>query len=463
MKKSHKGHDRGSSLHVKAAVVVLTVCFSLAILASSNHDRGRSTVERHWPQWRGPMGTGVAPDANPPVQWSESQNIRWKIPLPGKGHSTPVIWGDRLFITTAIPSRKLEAPVPSQSPGGHDNLPVTHHQRFMVLAVSRLDGRIVWQKQVHEELPHKSGHYSGTFASGSPVTDGEHLLAFFGSHGLYCLDLDGGLKWEKDLGDMRVKHGHGEGSSPALHGDTVVINWDHENQSFLVALDKTTGTERWKVLRDEVTSWATPIVVEHDSKAQLIVSGTNRVRAYDLASGSVIWECGGLSRNVVASPVGAQGMVYVGSSYDKQAMLAIRLAGARGDITGTDRVAWTRRRSTPYVPSPLLYGDSLYFLRHYQGILSRVDAKTGEERGGPFRLDGIGDVYSSPVGAADRVYVTDRSGTTLVINHSETPEVLARNRLDDSFSASAAIAGRELFLRGEKYLYCIAEEEGGQR
>jgi len=416
----------------------------------------------HWPQWRGPLGTGAAADADPPVAWNESKNVRWKIALPGSGHSTPIVWGDRIFVTAAIPFRKLDKPRPDRAPGGHDNLPVTHHYRFVVLAVNRLNGDIIWQEPVHEEVPHEGGHNTGTVASASPVADAEHVIAFFGSRGLYCLDLDGKVQWEKDFGNMQTLHGHGEGSSPALLGDTVVINWDHEGGSFIAAFDKRTGDERWRIARDEVTSWATPLVVEHGGKAQVVVSGTHRLRSYDLADGKIHWECGGLSRNIVASPVAGDGMVYAASSYEKQAMLAIRLDGASGDITGTDRVAWSRTRSTPYVPSPLLYADSLYFLRHYQGILSRVDAKTGAERHSAFRLHGIGNVYASPMGAADRVYITDLGGTTLVLSLDSPPKVLARNQLQDTFSASAAAVGRELFLRGEQYLYCIAREGEGE-
>jgi outer membrane protein assembly factor BamB len=238
---------------------------------------------------------------------------------------------------------------------------------------------------------------------------------------------------------------------------TLIINWDQEAGSFAAALDKRTGNERWRVARDEITSWATPIVVEHAGKAQVVISGTNRVRAYDLATGEVLWQCGGLSANVVASPVAGGGMVFAGSSYDKRALLAIRLDGARGDITGTPQVAWSRSRSTPYVPSPLLYGEALYFIGHYQGILTRVDARTGRDRPGAKRLDAITDVYASPVGAADRVYVTDRDGTTVVLRHADDPEILAVNRLKEGVNASAAVAGGEIFLRGEKHLYSIAE------
>ena len=223
---------------------------------------------------------------------------------------------------------------------------------------------------------------------------------------------------------------------------------------------KTPANSGGRYERQEVTSWATPIVIQHEGKPQVIVSGTNRVRGYDLDNGKVLWECGGLSSNIVASPVSADGMVFAGSSYDKRALLAIRLDGAAGDITGTDQIAWNRFRGTPYVPSPLLYDGDLYFLSHYQGILTRVDARTGEDRPGPFRLDGIDYVYASPVAAAGRIYVTDLDGTTVVVSSGEVPRLLARNRLSEPISASAAIAGRQLFLRGDKHLYCL--EDGAE-
>ena len=437
----------------------ILAALSIAVSAMVACDGSQAESEDNWPQWRGPLGVGVAPGANPPIEWSESKNVRWKIALPGKGHSTPIVWGDRVFLTAAVPYGNEVEPRYDSAPGAHHSVPVTQPYNFVVLAVRRSDGEKIWQKTVHTELPHEGGHYTGSLASNSPVTDGEHLFAFFGSRGLYCLNLDGELKWKVDLGKMQTKHAHGEGSSPALYGNTLIINWDHEEQSLVIAFDKRTGAQLWKVSRPEITSWSTPIVVVHDAKPQVIINGTNRVRGYDLTTGKVIWECGGLSANIVASPVAANGMVFVGSSYEKRAMLAIRLDGAKGDITGSDQVVWTREQSTPYVPSLLLYGDSLYFLRHYQGFLSRVNAKTGEDQGGPFRLKGIRNVYASPVGAGQNVYITDLEGTTLVMSHDDIiPKFLALNRLDDSFSASAAIVGSELFLRGEENLYCIAEE-----
>jgi outer membrane protein assembly factor BamB len=441
-------------VRVLFGTLVITCLFSAAAAA----DRGGAEARDNWPQWRGPLGTGVAPHARPPVEWSDTKHIRWKTALPGKGHSTPIVWGERIFLTTAIPYGEPVRPRIPSRPGAHDNLISTFHHEYAVLAVNRATGKLLWQQTVHKELPHEAGHVTASLASASPVTDGTHVFAFFGSRGLYCLDVNGKLIWKKNLGEMHTKHGHGEGSSPVLHGDTLVVNWDHEEQSFLLALDKRTGKQRWRVPRAEDTSWSTPIVVEHAGKPQVIVPGTNRLRGYDLATGAVIWECAGLSSNIVASPVAASGVVYAGSSYETRNLLAIRLDGAQGDITGTKQVLWSRRRGTPYVPSPLLYGDSLYTLQHYQGLISRLDVKTGDDQGGPFRLDAIDNVYASPVGAAGRVYVTSRDGVTQVMSHGDKlPKMLAVNHLDDSINASAAIAGRELFLRGERWLYCIAE------
>jgi outer membrane protein assembly factor BamB len=414
---------------------------------------------RYWGQWRGPLANGTAPQANPPLEWSENRNLRWKLALPGKGHSTPVIWGDRVFVTAAVPFGTSMKPVYDNAPGTHDNVPVTQHHRFMVLAVSRKDGKILWQKSVREEFPHEGGHETGSLASNSPVTDGELLFAFFGSRGLYCFDLNGEPKWQKDLGRMDTLHAHGEGSSPVVYGDWLILNWDHEGNSFLYAFDKRTGKERWKVQRDDKTSWSTPLIVEHEGKPQVIISATKRVRGYDLATGALIWECAGLSRNVVCSPVAGNGMVFAANSYDFQALLAIRLAGAKGDITDTDNVVWKLNRLTPYVSSPLLYENTLYFLRHNQNILSRFDPSTGKPLGEPLRLDGIRDfIFASPVAAAGRLYITGRDGTTVVLRHDLANTRLAVNHLDDIFSASPALVDKELYLRGEHFLYCLAEQ-----
>jgi len=237
------------------------------------------------------------------------------------------------------------------------------------------------------------------------------------------------------------------------------VNWDHEGPSFVAAFDKRTGRQKWRRPRDEGTSWTTPIVVEQAGKPQLIISATKAVRGYDLDSGEEIWRASGLSADVVASPVSAAGMVYALSSYDFRAGMAIKLDGAAGDLTGTGHIVWTRSDRTPYIPSPLLYDGFLYYLAHYQGVLTRAVARTGEEPSGPFRLPDLHEVYASPVAAAGRIYLVDRGGFTLVISTDAEPKQLALNTLDDSFSATPALVDGELFLRGERFLYAITEKE----
>ncbi len=423
------------------------------------NDRKPVSLAR-WNQWRGPLGTGVAYDATPPVEWSPTKNIRWKTELPGKGHSSPVLWDDRVFVTAAIPVGPKLPPRMSGRPGEHDNWPIDSKYQFAVIAVDRRDGAIVWKKVVREEVPLEAGHMTGSLASASPATDGEFVFAHFGGEGVYCLNMQGEVVWERDFGPMHTKHGHGHGASPALYGDSLIVNRDHEDGSFLVVLDKRTGKDRWRLERDEDTSWCSPIVIEREDgegvlRPQIVVCGTNRVRGVDLESGAILWECGGLSSNVVATPVYANGMLYVGSSYEKRVLLAINLEDAHGDLTDTRHVAWTRTRNTPYVPSMLLYDDFLYFLSHYQNIMTRVHGPGGEDQPGPFRLGPLGNIYSSPVAANGHIYVTDLSGTTLVLSHEPTPKTVATNRLDEPICASAAIEGDEIFLRGEKHLYCI--------
>ena len=412
----------------------------------------------NWLTWRGPTQNGVASrNANPPIEWSESKNVKWKVPLDGVGHSTPAVYGDLVFVTSAEAYGEKFPPLPETAPGAHDNSPVVQRHRFWVTAINRIDGNVVWKSKVNDLVPHEGGHFTGTLASASPSTDGKFVYAFFGSYGLYCLDFAGKVVWQKSLGKMNSKHAHGEGSTPALYAQALVVNWDHEGQSFVIAIDTQTGKTIWKRDRDEVTSWSSPIIVMVDDQPQVIVPGTNRTRGYDLRTGKVVWECGGLSNNVVASPVYANGIVYVGSSYEKQSFQAIRISGATGDLTGTENVLWFRKRHTPYVPSPLLYRDTLYFFRHYQGILCRVDGPTGKEKD-PVRLVGMTNIYGSPIAAANRVYIADRGGRTVVIEHGEELKTLSLNRLKDSFNASPIAIDQQLILRGEESLYVLERE-----
>jgi outer membrane protein assembly factor BamB len=406
--------------------------------------------------------SGVAPHARPPVEWSESKNVRWKVGIPGKGSATPVVWGDRIYVLTAVPGEKrapAPAPPPAEPAGARRRLstPPDAVQKFTVLALRRTDGNVLWERVVREELPHEGTHATGSFASASAATDGEMVFAQFGSRGLYALDAGGKLLWEKDLGDMTVKLSFGEGSSPALAGDRLFVQWDHEGDSFIVALDRRTGRELWRQKRDEKTSWATPLVVEHGGRAQVVTSATSRVRSYDAASGDLLWETAGMTQNAIPTPVHADGLVFLTSGFRGNALLAVKLAEARGDLAASRAVAWTLDRDTPYVPSPLLYGEELYFLKGNDGLLSCLDAKTGERLYGPERLEGVPNVYASPLGADGRVYVVGREGKTAVLQRGRAFKVLATNSLDDGFDASPVAVDGELYLRGQRFLYRISE------
>lgn len=419
--------------------------------------RGLADETSSWPQWRGPTGTGASTTAKPPIEWSDTRNIRWKTAIDGRGHSSPIVGGDLVFVTTAVPvGAKLE-PRMSGRPGAHDNVAVDQAHAFYLVAIDRESGEVRWKNELYQTLPHEGGHYTASLASASPVTDGRHVYAFFGSHGLFCVDYDGNLAWSKQFGKMHSKHGHGEGSSPALADQTLVINWDHEGQSFIVALDTESGEERWRKDRQEVTSWSSPIIVTVGDTKQVIVCGTERVRGYDLKDGTIIWECGGMSANIVATPVAADGIVYVGSSYEKRALMAISLKGATGDVTSSDHVLWDRSRGTPYVPSPLLVDGGLYFLTHYQNVMTRVDALSGDNAPGAMRLGELGNVYASPVAANGHVFVTDLDGTTLVVSSTPVPRLEAINRLGEKVSASLALIDDQILIRGDKHLYCVQD------
>ena len=413
----------------------------------------------NWHQLRGPLATGVTPQGDPPTEWSDTRNIRWKVEVPGVGSSTPVIWNDRVFLLTAIETdRKVDTvPEPKDQPMRQFGIifPNKIHQ-FVVLCLDRSTGQTLWQRTATEQLPHEGHHPDNDFASATPVTDGKHLFVSFGSRGVFCFDVEGNPKWQKDFGDLSTRNSFGEGSSPALFGDTLVTTWDHDGQSFIVAQHAATGDVLWRKDRDEKSAWATPLILNRGGRTQVVTNASNKVRSYDLKTGELIWECGGQVSNVTPSPVANDNLVFCMSGYRGSALFALPL-DATGDLTGTDRIAWKLGRGTPYVPSPLLYDHRLYFIQSNDGILSCADAATGKLLIDRQRLPEIPKIYASPVGAAGRVYLTSRDGVTLVIRHADTFEVLATNKLSDDIDASAAIAGKELYLRGTKYLYCIAE------
>jgi hypothetical protein len=440
---------RLTGLSASTAIVGIS---SAAVLLASLAAAPDPAAEEFWPQWRGPYATGVSKTADPPVAWSETTNIQWKVEIPGRGSSSPVVWGDRLFLLTAIPAGTSGAS--SHKPRGSVQ-PRDVHQ-FVVMALDRRTGKTLWQRTAREARPHEASHQdNGTWASSSAITDGKRVYAYFESEGLYAYDMTGSLLWQKDFGDKTMRNEFGEGSTPVLYGNRLVIVWDHQGPSFVAALDASTGQEVWRSERKEIDSWATPLVVEHDGRAQVVTSGMNRLRSYDLETGKIVWESEGVTMNPIPSPVADDGMVFVTSGFRGNSLKAIRLADARGDITGTPALAWSLDHDTPYVPSPLLYENTLYFLKTNSGVLSAYDAKTGKPHYQLQRLEGVPNVFASPVAARGRVYIPGRDGTTIVIKHGPTYEVLARNTLDDGFDASPALVGREIYLRGYTYLYAI--------
>src|SRR5688572_2906375 len=327
-------------IRLRSSLVALGLsvgCAGLSLAASP---------EANWPQWRGPQANGVAPSANPPMKWSETSNVKWKVKLPGRGAATPIVWEDKIFIQTAVPTgKKVEgAPQPADPGagggggrrGGPRGARPSEVFQFTLLCIDRNTGKTVWQQVAKEELPHEGHHQDHGFSSYSPLTDGQLVIAYFGSRGLACYDMEGKLKWKKELGRMQTKMSFGEGSSPALHGNTVVVNWDHEGEDFIVALDKNTGNELWRTPRQEETTWATPLIVEHAGRTEVITSGTNRVRSYDPATGKLLWEHEGLTANVIPTPVAKDGVVYAMSGFRGNELYAIRLGGT-GDLTKTDR------------------------------------------------------------------------------------------------------------------------------
>lgn len=425
----------------------LTGLFLLLLLISAKVVFSQTTVndDSYWPAWRGPLANGIAPNSNPPASWSENNNIKWKTAIPGKGYSTPIIWENYVFVTTAIPNGTVSAT---------GNL----SYKFNVVALNRNDGKILWERTVAEEEVQDRIHESASHASSSPVTDGKYLYAYFGSRGLFCLDFKGNVIWKRDFGQMQKRNNFGEGDSPAIYENKIVVLWDHEGQSEIFCVDKTNGNIIWSKKRDELSSWSTPFIMEYSGKMQVITAASNKVRSYNLENGDIIWECSGLTGNVTPNPVFGDGILYVMSGYSGNALLAIRMADAIGDISGSGAIVWSTKINTPYVPSPLLINKKLYFLKGNIGTLSCLDGLTGNVYYGGTMLANLGIVYCSPVYAGNMIYQVGGSGLTYTLKEGTELEIISENKLDDSFTASPAIAGDEIFLRGLKFLYCIAKE-----
>jgi outer membrane protein assembly factor BamB len=416
-------------------------------------------AEDDWPRWRGPNNDGMA-RGDVPLEWSEDKNIAWRVTIPGRGFSSPVLWGDKIFLTTAVPSDG--APMPAEpeqrgrGPGGGAGAGREH--KFIVLCLDRQTGKVLWERVAKVATPHEGYHRRyGSFASNSPVTDGKYVYAFFGSRGLYCYDLNGKLVWSKEFPPMKMRLQFGEGAAAVLDGESLYLKFDQEEGSYMVALDKRTGKELWRVTRDEVSSWSPPLVVTHKGRKQVVVSATTKVCAYEPATGKIIWECSGLGTNVIPAPVILGDVVYVMSGHRSPNLLAIRL-GREGNLTGTDAILWTNDRGNAYTASPVLHEEKLYFVTD-SGMLTCLNARTGEAYYRQQRLPKPYNFKASPVGANGKLYLATEDGDVVVVKMGEKYEVLATNTLpDQTFIATPAIAGGSLYLRSEETLYCIRAE-----
>jgi outer membrane protein assembly factor BamB len=397
-----------------------------------------------------------------PLTWNDKTNLGWKVEIPGRGHSSPVVVGNRIFLTTAVPAGPMtEAPAAAdgrgRGPGGGAGAGTEH--RFDVLALDRSTGRILWEKTATTATPHEGYHRTyGSFASNSPATDGKRIYAFFGSRGLFAYDLDGRPLWHRDFGvQMKIRLQFGEGTAPVLDGDRLIVSVDHEGPGFIAMLDSATGREIWKTPRQDGTTWSQPFVAVHSGKKQVILTATTKVRAYDFETGKQIWEAAGIGVNPIPVPVQLDDLVYVMSGYRNPNLMAIRL-GREGDLTGTDAIAWSTTRGLSYTPSPVLHDNRLYILTD-TAQLSCLDAGTGTALYQQARLPKPYNFKASPVGANGKLYLATEEGDVVVVKMGDAFEVLATNSLtDQSFIATPAIAGGDIFLRSRTHLFRVAEK-----
>jgi outer membrane protein assembly factor BamB len=414
----------------------------------------------NWPQWRGADGSGISNEKNLPAEWTPTKNIKWKTPISGRGHSSPIVWGNKIFLTTAIegevvPGAKAVKHMDGDKEFLHpDSVGADHKHTFKVIALDRNSGKILWESVAWEGTPYDNRHRKSSYASSTPATDGKLVYAFFGTEGLYAYDYNGKLAWKAQLGNLGTV-GMGTGTSPILFENLVIVQCDEENgaSSFIVALNKQTGKEVWRTPRKVQVSWSTPLLVRTAKRAELITSGTEFVIGYDPATGKELWRHKGVESNAIPSPVANNEMVFVVAGFPAKIALAIKLGG-NGDLTGTPNVPWTYAKGTAYVPSPILYGDYLY-LTTDRGMLTCIDAKTGEVKYEGGRIPIPATFTASPVAFEGKILMTSEDGDTFIVKAGPKHEIIGTNSIGEAVYASPAIADGRIFIRGEKNLYCI--------
>ena len=444
---------------MKRIALTLTIAISLACAGLSF--LAESAAAGNWPQWRGPDGSGISHEKNLPSEWSPTKNIKWKTPIEGRAHSSPIVWGKMIFLTTALEGAEVAGAKAAKHMLGDkefvhpDSIGANKKHTFKVLAIDRDSGKIAWQVTAWEGTPYDDRHRKSSYAASTPATDGKMVYAWFGTEGLYAYDFKGKLAWKAQVGNFATL-GMGVATSPILFENLVIVQADEDNgeASLIVALDKKTGKEVWKQSRKGLqVSWSTPLLVKTATRSELIASGTEFVISYDPATGKELWRHKGVESNAIPSPVANTEFVYLVAGYPQKVAMALRL-GQNGDLTGTPNATWKYPKGTAYVPSPILYGDYLY-LTTDRGILTALDAKTGEVKYEGGRIPIPATFTASPVAFEGKILMTSEDGDTFMIKAGPKHEIIGTNSIGEPVYASPAIADGRIFIRGEKHLYAI--------
>lgn len=422
-------------------------------------------TEECWPQFRGPEARGIANGPNLPDRWSTTENIAWKTEVPGRGWSSPIVWGNRVFLTTAVNRGELETPKKGLYFGGNRPDAPKVQQEYKVICLDLSSGKKLWEQSVHQGPPQGPIHIKNSFASETPVTDGERVYAYFGNLGLFCFDLEGRSVWSKRFEPRVMRNGWGTAASPVLHGDHLYIVNDNDVESYLLCLDKRTGKEVWRVVRDEKSNWSTPFIWRNAQRTEIVTAGTDKVRSYDL-NGKLLWWFTGMSKITIATPYESQGLLYVSAGYvndPNRPLYAIR-AGASGDISlGPDQksnkfIAWCLPKAAPYNPTTLIYDGWLYVL-YDRGMMSCLQPATGEIMYEREKIPEGKHFTVSPWAYNGKIFCLNEDGVTFVLRAGKKFEILHTNRLadDEMCMATPAIVGDRLLLRTEKSVYCVRQ------
>ena len=434
------------------AFIGLTALFTLNFNASARSN---------WPQWRGPAGQGISTEKNLPTSWTATKNIKWKTPIEGLGHSSPIVWGKKIFLTTALDGEVI----PGRTPGvthkmadgsdfvHPDALGADRRHTFKVICIDRESGKILWQRVAYEGPVHDSRHKRASFASSTPATDGKYVFAFFGTEGLYAYDFNGNLLWKQDLGKLGTAS-VGYGVSPILYGNLVIMQCDESGMnSFIAAFDKKSGKQVWRVPRKVDVTWSTPVLVQAGKRTELVASAAEAIISYDPLTGKELWRHKGLESNAVPTPVVSNDLVVLTSGAPNKIALAIK-AGGNGDVTGTSQLVWSYNKGTAYVPSPILYGDYVYLMAG-NGTLTCLDAMTGKLAYEGGRVPKSIPFTASPVAYEGKILITSDEGETFVVKAGPKYEIIGTNSVGEQVFASPAISDGKIFIRGINNLFAI--------